>query len=229
MKTGPLEKFVIRAFRDRKVNDELVSTFVIPINPDNLAEDLQVRHERSQHQGAQGNDMRYRGSAPNKLSLNLLFDNTGTVEGNRLNGVPVSQQLARFKATVYDMAPETHQPYYLKIIYNTFIFDCVLTSLKIQYTLFNSVGEPIRAKVTANFEEYKEPKRRVREEDKRSPDLTHVRVVGEGDNLPLMTYRIYGDTKYYLQVAKANGLTNIRRLNVGSQLILPAIDKELNG
>lgn len=229
MRSGPLEKLVIRAFRDKKVNDEEIGSFTVPINPENLGEELKVNHDRNQHQGAEGNDPRYKGTAPTRLSLKLLFDNTGTVEGNRMEGVPVPQQLKSLRAIVSDMDPESHRPPYLKIIYNKFIFDGVLTDLKIQYTLFDSVGVPIRARVTVSLEEYKEPKKRVREEDKRSPDLTHLRQIKEGDNLPLMTYKIYGDSKFYLQVARENGLNNFRKLQVGSEVIFPAIDKEING
>jgi hypothetical protein len=39
-----------------------------------------------------------------------------------------------------------------------------------------------------------------------------------------MTERIYGDSKYYLEVAKVNGLINFRQLNQGRTL-LSAIEK----
>ncbi len=40
-----------------------------------------------------------------------------------------------------------------------------------------------------------------------------------------MCYRIYGDPKYYLEVAKVNGLGNFRFLKPGTDLIFPPIEK----
>ena len=74
------------------------------------------------------------------------------------------------------------------------------------------------------FADHAEAQRAAREK-KSSPDLTHERVVKEGDNLPLMTYRIYGDPKYYLEVARVNGLTNFRKLTPGQKIVFPPIEK----
>ena len=38
-----------------------------------------------------------------------------------------------------------------------------------------------------------------------------------------MTDRLYDDPTYYLQVARANGLTNFRRLRTGSDLVFPPV------
>lgn len=40
-----------------------------------------------------------------------------------------------------------------------------------------------------------------------------------------MTKRIYGDSKYYLEVARVNKLTTFRKLKTGQQLIFPPIQK----
>jgi nucleoid-associated protein YgaU len=52
-----------------------------------------------------------------------------------------------------------------------------------------------------------------------------VRKIKFGDTLPLMCYRIYGDPKYYLQVAEANGLDNFRRLKPGTDIFFPPLEK----
>jgi phage tail protein X len=60
-------------------------------------------------------------------------------------------------------------------------------------------------------------------ENKQSPDLTHIRTVIEGDTLPLLCYREYGDSKYYYQVAQVNGLTDFKKLPAGMKLAFPPI------
>ena len=59
-----------------------------------------------------------------------------------------------------------------------------------------------------------------------SPDLTHLRTVTEGENLPLMAQEIYRDPKHYFEVAKANDLDSFRKIDSGQQLQFPPIDKD---
>ncbi|RTZ49439.1 hypothetical protein EJ377_01955 [Chryseobacterium arthrosphaerae] len=74
--------------------------------------------------------------------------------------------------------------------------------ITIDYKLFNKDGSPLRAIGKATFLESL-VKILPQEWQKKFPDLTHKRTVQDGDTLPLMTERIYGDSKYYLEVAKA--------------------------
>ena len=92
------------------------------------------------------------------------------------------------------------------------------------HEVFARTGEPLRAKLTAQFTNYVEQEARLQDrQNHHSPDLTHVRTVELGDRLPLLTHKIYDDQSYYLKVAKANNLTSFRRLKTGSSLILPPI------
>ena len=68
-------------------------------------------------------------------------------------------------------------------------------------------------------------KLRVAQEDNHSPDLTHYRIVKKGDTLPMMCFLVYGDARYYLQVARANKLINFRKLNIGDELFFPPFAK----
>jgi nucleoid-associated protein YgaU len=91
--------------------------------------------------------------------------------------------------------------------------------------LFNPDGQPIRAVAKVKFKRSMEEKKRAAKENRKSPDLTHLRKVKAGDTLPLMCYRIYGDPKYYLKVAEINGLGNFRFLKPGTALLFPPIDQ----
>ncbi|MEC5174011.1 nucleoid-associated protein YgaU [Chryseobacterium nepalense] len=91
--------------------------------------------------------------------------------------------------------------------------------------MFTNEGKALRAIGKAKFSESISKELAAKEENKQSPDLTHKRTVQDGDTLPLMTERIYGDSKYYLEVAKANGLVNFRQLKPGSELYFPPIEK----
>jgi len=97
--------------------------------------------------------------------------------------------------------------------------------MDLTYKLFKPDGTPIRATARARFKGFIEDNLRVARENNNSPDLTHIRMVNEGDSLSLMTFRIYGDSKYYLEVAKANKLVNFRKLTPGQEIFFPPIEK----
>ncbi|MEL7148543.1 MAG: hypothetical protein AAFO69_19370 [Bacteroidota bacterium] len=231
MRDGQLSKVTIVAYANKELTQKRPDPnglFVLPINPETYNRSFKMEQEKTSGQGNQGNDPKYIRTVPEELKLDFFFDGTGTVEGyfnnKDLENAPVSAQIERFLNVVYYMGGEEHRPPYLKLNWGEFVFPCVLTNLDINYTLFHANGEPLRAKLSASFLNYIEQEKRVAKEDKRSPDLTHVKRIQE-DSLPLMTYEIYGDTKYYLHIAKANDLTSFRNIKPSSELVFPPLNK----
>jgi nucleoid-associated protein YgaU len=98
-----------------------------------------------------------------------------------------------------------------------------LTSFDIEYTLFRPSGAPLRAKANLSFQGYKNPQEATLEANMSSPDLSHLVVVTEGDTLPLLCHRIYGDSRYYVEVARFNGLPTFRALKPGLTLHFPPL------
>jgi hypothetical protein len=91
--------------------------------------------------------------------------------------------------------------------------------------MFDMFGLPIRAKISATFTE-RTPKGLYNILSMlSSPDLTHYVQVKEWDLLPFLTYNVYKNQNYYLQVAKVNKLKNFRKLTAGSTLTFPPISK----
>jgi nucleoid-associated protein YgaU len=58
-----------------------------------------------------------------------------------------------------------------------------------------------------------------------SPDVTHVRTITANDRLDLMSYNIYKDSKYYMEMARVNNLNHFRKLKVGDKLVFPPVEK----
>lgn len=58
-----------------------------------------------------------------------------------------------------------------------------------------------------------------------SPDMTHLVEVDAGDLLPALTYAVYGDSSYFAQVAKFNGINKFAALKRGTLLGFPAPSK----
>ncbi|NES40235.1 hypothetical protein [Moorena sp. SIO2C4] len=74
------------------------------------------------------------------------------------------------------------------------------------------------------IEDIKDSKR-IKLEKKSSPDLTHTRTIKAGDKLPVMAQEVYGDSAYYIQLARANNVNNFRKLKTGTTIKLPPIEK----
>ncbi len=230
MNQGELVKILIKAFKNKRltvpIDDENHREFEVPINPESYSQNYKVEYDAKKGQGNQGTNPKFKSSAPLEFKFEFIFDGTNTIEGYTMYDLTVRQQIDKFLETVYNLNGEIHQPNFLKIVWGgDFTFDCILTNLDINYVLFKPSGEPLRAKVNATFLNYIEAERRAREEDKKSPDLTHIRKVDLLDSLPYTSYKVYGDANLYMQIAKANELTSFRNLPAGGQLIFPPLDK----
>lgn len=227
---GQLIKVLIHAYEDEefkqksKLNPNPIS---LPVNPESFTQNFKIELNFQQGQGDQGTNPDYRGTKPEELRLEFVFDGTKVIEGYKYNSEDksVKAQLDIFLKTVYAMDGEIHRPHFLQVQWGKFMFPCILSNLDLNYTLFKPNGDPLRIKANATFINYVAQKERVARERKRSPDLTHVRLVKAGDRLDLMTYKIYKNSNYVLQVAKANGLSTFREIRPGAEMVFPPLDK----
>ncbi len=241
--SGKLIKVSIESYENEeftkrsKVKPNRIS---LPVNPESFTQNYKVKLNTQQGQGNQGTNANYEGTAPEELKLEFILDGTGTIQGynsslkfkpdvaslSEEEVVPVKDQLKIFMNTVYNMNGEIHRPHFLKVHWGDGLkFPCILSNLDLNYTLFKPNGDPLRIKVSATFLNYIAQKERVAREKKRSPDLTHVRLVKAGDRLDWMTNEIYNDPKYVTQIAKANGLITLRKVTPGVELVFPPLQK----
>lgn len=236
MSSGKLEKLVIKAYKDPEFKD-FIDEYKVMVNPEKYSLTSKSEYVMDQASGTSGKGPVFNRMPPTELSLDFLFDRTGVITdfgsegaGDDMNYAHkesgITEDLEKFKKVTYDYEGDQHKPNYLIVSWGSLVFNCFLAEMTVEYKLFGSNGKPIRAMVKAKFKDFVAEQKRVAKENKRSPDLTHYRTVQEGDTLPLMTFRIYGDSKYYLEVAKINKLTNFRKLKVGSQLVFPPIQKQ---
>ncbi len=228
---GKLQKFRIYAFSDPTFDTEVIFAenddkyYELAINPEVVSLDNKSKYGSENATGSSTGGVKYHKSIPENLSVEFMFDRTGVFKDSPSLKNGVIDDLKLFKKITFEYNGDTHKPNYLKISWGSLLFTCVVTEFNLEYKLFNSSGKPIRAIVKVNFKHFVDEDKRAAKEKKSSPDLTHYRIVKEGDTLPLMTHRIYGDSKYYLKVANVNGLTNFRKLKAGQKITFPPIDK----
>ena len=221
-----LAKLKIEAYADSRFNNPApVPSVVVAINPASYSRTIHVSHTDKKAAGAAGSSPVFRRMDQETVTFDLVFDATGVVPASRgsITSDGITGQIDTLKAVALAYDGNIHSPHFLKLAWGTFLFKCRLQKLDLTYSLFAPSGAPLRAKATVAFIGYTDEELLQAKMKKSSPDLTHVLTVKAGDTLPLMCHRIYGNSKYYSQVAEANGLTGFRDLQPGTQLIFPPL------
>lgn len=234
-----LEKLKIHVYEKPSRMGLPQETFEAMFNPESYSLKYQNVYKSYQGINTSGRKAQYSLSKPQNLSLKLILDDTGVADYGGLGFATASlfgklkgtkdiyQQVQKFLELTCYMDGKIHEPKYLQIQWGDLIFDCRLESVNVNYTLFNRSGQPIRTELDTVFIEEIEDSKRIQKEKKSSPDLSHSRTIKAGDKLPLMAQEIYGDSAYYIQLARANNLNNFRKLKTGTTIKLPPINKEV--
>lgn len=228
--TGKLEKMLILAFSDSQKAEsggipESSAHIYALINPESYNIDYKIKFsDTDQAQGTSSKQLKYVCTEPAELTFEFLFDNTGIIDGNPRDSV--ADDIKTFKEIVIDYKGDSHEPHHYKLVWGeNSIFKGRVSEASITYKLFKPDGTPIRAVAKVKFVASVEEEKRVAKDANQSSDLTHVRTVKAGDTLPLMCTKIYGDPRFYLQVAAKNQLTNFRVLTPGTEIMFPPVDK----
>ncbi len=216
-----LEKLYILSYSDPDYSDIAAPPFFALINPETYTYRYKIEFCETQGQGTSATTLKFNKIPPQEFNFDFLFDNTGTITNILTPPLPVPDQLDLFRQRILQYQGAIHRPYYLKIHWGTLLFKGVLTAMDIEFKLFKPDGTPLRAVAKCSFKGTIEENLRVAMENPMSSDITHTSQVTASDKLPLMTKKIYGDQKYYVDVATCNGLDSFRNLKTGAQLLFP--------
>ena len=216
--------------------------FEVQINPEQITRNFGIKYREPAESGTLGSEFQFEKVNPEELELKFILDGTGTVQKNDSTSLDIAGpiisklppqaqsafvplKIAQLQATVYDFYDENHRTPFVLVNYGKLVFIGVLESMSTNYILFNPAGVPLRAEVSLKLKSQSVPKEKSALLSLLSPDLTRHHIVKGGDNILRVCGEVYENEKYYLEVAKANRLSNFRRLEPGSNLILPPINK----
>jgi hypothetical protein len=216
---GELTKMKIVAYKDPDFSSQL-GEYNLLVNPENYKFKNEQQYTVSDTvNGSSAQTVKYKGGIAGLFEIGLFFDGTGVITDEK-----VDDQIKKVKDLIYSYNGDIHEPNYLKVYWGTqSLFQGRLKSWNINYTMLDMDGTPLRAEATVVIIASISAKKKALEEKKSSADLTHVRTVLDGDNLPLMCYRIYGDSSYYIKVAQHNELTHFRDLKPGDIITFPPV------
>lgn len=174
----------------------------------------------------------YGGGAPRELTVNLLFDSTllpttPTVMSVcddlfKMMEVPAGQQAGGAESA----------PAYLTFSWGAYQgFKAACTSLTVAYQLFKPNGEPIRADVRMTLKQTEPASTASAPTANQGGNPTTqalpgvaIHTIQEGDSLPGIAYKAYGDATRWRTIAEANGVDNPFHLRRGSALTLPKLE-----
>lgn len=194
--------------------------YVVMFNPETISETQQYDYYDDQASGLEGAVQRFGKGRPQYFSFEFLIDGTGASGDKR----EVIAEIELFKKTV-QLDGELHRPPFLALIYGSIMTICVLNHMEVTYTMFRKNGTPLRAKINASFSGHTKNLLNLLVSNFLSPDLTKRTTIKEGDTLPQLCNAIYESPRFYIEAAKANGMTNFRKLSAGQELIFPPIEK----
>ncbi len=224
---GELEKLKVVAYSDPEFNTKIADgEFSTLMNPEKYTYHYKIETDETQASGTSTVSPKFNKKLPENLELDFVFDRSGVINGYASSDDGIIDDIEKFKKVILDYNGDEHKPNYLIISWGTLLFKGALTEMNVEFKLFKPDGTPIRAVAKAKFQGFVEDNLRAARENNKSPDLTHYRTVKAGDTLPLMSFHIYVDSKYYLEVAKVNNIINFRKLKTGQKIFFPPLQKQ---
>ncbi|MEQ9289282.1 MAG: LysM peptidoglycan-binding domain-containing protein [Cyclobacteriaceae bacterium] len=228
MSKGKLTKMVIVGYKDpkfkTKVGSKEESTFTMQVNPSKYS--FSYRSLGNEPEAMANNKQQDKSNIPDakKLDLSFFLDTTGVIPTTGFDDLPGA--ISKFNKLCLEVNGDIHTTNYLKIYWGKGLsFPCKLETVRMDYLMFNPSGIPIRAELNASFKEFIDPETDANKVKTSSPDMSHVVTIKAGDNLPTLCNNIYGDPKYYIQIAEINGILNFRHLQPGQKVLFPRMQK----
>ncbi|MEJ3405465.1 LysM peptidoglycan-binding domain-containing protein [Rathayibacter sp. YIM 133350] len=198
----------------------VLSTLKFQINPKELTMAKGAKWDKkNQKKASSAPPASYLGPEPQKMSIEMYFDASLSRDNSVVENVE-----ALFKATApTDKSKSTKTPSapWVRFTWGGLTgFVGYITSVSAKYTLFSPAGSPLRAVCTVAMEEM------AAEPGKQNPTSgglqpRRVHVVREGDTLPAIAYREYGNAALWRAVADVNGIDDPQRIRPGTSILLP--------
>lgn len=210
--------------KDTFSNGDKTGEFSVRYNPASINHTFNLVYDEVQAVGSSASENKYRYTKPEEISFELIFDNTFVAEDDDTD-YDVDKMIKDFKKIVVDFDGSIHRPNFVRLAWGKITFKGQLKDLSFSYSSFTASGIPLKAKANVSFVEVMNIKERLAEENKSSPDLTHIITIKDGDTLPGLCNQIYANPIYYIEIAKINKLDNFRKLKAGDRIILPPLDR----
>ena len=219
-----MQTIKISAYMDKDFSQQHGSALELPMEPEQISFGNSIHYRDDRQLGSTGGDIRFEKYGPATLSLKFTIDCTGVVEGT-LPGDSVYDKVNDLADLLYVYNSDGHSPSYVVVTYGELLFKGRLEKMDTKYQLFSSGGVPLRATVSLVFKRFMTGKEERKKFSKQSPDMSRLVTVKEGETLPYLCHRLYGDSLLVREVARFNELDSFRNIPAGTQLLFPPLKK----
>lgn len=219
-----MQTIKISAYTDKDFSQQHGSALELPMEPEQISFGNSIHYRDDRQLGSTGGDIRFEKYDPATLSLKFTIDCTGVVEGT-LPGDSVYDKVNNLADLLYVYNSDGHSPSYVVVTYGELLFKGRLEKMDTKYQLFSSGGVPLRATVSLVFKRFMTGKEERKKFSKQSPDMSRLVTVKEGETLPYLCHRLYGDSLLVREVARFNELDSFRNIPAGTQLLFPPLNK----
>jgi nucleoid-associated protein YgaU len=205
-------------------SNESLGKIEFQFNPRELSLTKNAKWKRdAQRNAKKSGPPEFTGSDPSKLSLEMFFDATDTMDDKVVK--LVDKLFACCVPTAKSRQGKKGSPPWVIFHWGGLTsFPAFVSSVTAKYTLFTPGGTPVRAVCTVALEEISG------EQGGQNPTsgalaARDAYVVVAGDTLQSVAYRAYGDPGLWRAVAETNGIDDPMRLRPGTRLLVPALEE----
>lgn len=203
---------------------EVLGTIDFQFNPKELSLTKNAKWKReAQRNAKKSGPPEFTGSDPSKLSLEMFFDATDTMDDKVVKAV--EKLFSCCVPTEKSRQTKKGSPPWVIFHWGGLTsFPAFVSSVTAKFTLFTPSGTPVRALCTVALEEISG------EQGGQNPTsgalaARDVHVVVAGDTLASVAFRAYGDPVLWRPIARANEIDDPMRLRPGARLLIPALEE----
>ncbi len=217
-------KLRLTAYTDDRYSKVHKPALELPLSPAKIKISKGIRYAEDPHLGSLNGVNAFVRYKPESLAFDILLDMTNPMESNDEN-MPVRAVVEEIEARLYDYNVEGHRPSFVKAEYGDIVFFGQLKSLDTVYSIFDSEGVPFRAELKIELVGYCSPEEEKKHFSKRSPDVSRIAVLEDGQTLAALCEEVYGDWQLVSQVARFNHLPGYRDVPAGTKILLPMLKR----
>jgi len=154
------------------------------------------------------------------LEMELLFDTWDTPS---LPKKDVRTEFTDKFVKLMEIDPDLHAPPLLLVSWTSLQFRCVLSRVNQKFTMFDTDGKPVRARLTCTFNEVIDPEQEAKEVNRQTADFSKVHIVTLGESINTIANHFYEDPQKWRPIAIANGIDDPRTIFPGQSLLVPSL------
>lgn len=200
--------------------------FSVPFNPTDYSTEKRSQYSETAIPGLSSPVIQYGHGDAQTLSIELMLDTYTTPDARKED---VREKYIKKLESFLSIDSELHAPPPCKVVWGSLEFIGVLESLRKNYILFTEDGIPVRARATLSWKEYRSAEMQVMETPRFSPDRRRRHLLQEGQSLWQLAYEYYGDVSCWKLIAESNDIDNPLALENGEGIIIPALERNLEG